>query len=359
MAFNLPSEEAPITCRSAEPHDDNVQDPVSHYFNCIEICERKNFFNVENEIWKKAKESEGDDSGAEERVRKTMSRTAACIEAEYHRTDILRKAIEDESTRASERSENIRVLNKKKTNLVQVVKESLKEWRASADYKSGIKKIQEWPGRSKKRGQPVDNASEAATLPINGNRCTEKSEAAKPAETRQRISPERMAVRRQMSDYAGIKGSNHNSSGQQETSSRVSRKLETIEIPEYCVERDVNAHIIQYRIPGAPDNGEKYDKDGESTTLEDNGPSDTSRSRHSRSDVPSISESGRMDLVPVEEDKESDWRFKKAFPDQRIPMTYLLQDSAEHPEDSNILSKNRNTDRVRHIHIPSNNMQVG
>jgi hypothetical protein len=44
---------ATTSCLSAEPHDDAIRDPQTHYFGCIEIRDRERFLDPENVIWKK------------------------------------------------------------------------------------------------------------------------------------------------------------------------------------------------------------------------------------------------------------------------------------------------------------------
>ena len=47
------ADHAPIhTCLSAEPHNDNIRDVVTHYLGCIEIGDRARFFGFDQPHWK-------------------------------------------------------------------------------------------------------------------------------------------------------------------------------------------------------------------------------------------------------------------------------------------------------------------
>lgn len=309
-------DDVPTTCRSTEPHDDNIADLVSHYFGCIEICQRKHFFNLGNDIWKskmKRVEEElrnnpprgfhGDFSGeAKNRIEQEMGKTAVNIEAQYTRTEIVVRAISREQAEATKNG---------KLNLVRIVNDSRKAWLASPGCRAGIQKVRAWRRAHNK------TTGDGETTPETS------------------IPPERREVRRKKKEYESRLNSMANGPSGAETSSPV----ESPSIPDYCVERDVNAHIIQYRTPSRSSVSEPSALDAD----------EHSSSRNTRIPVHAV-----PNLEPVQEDG----RFKGSFPDHRIAISSLFQ--SDKASTGSILSTTRDSDRVQvcHIHLPSNNMQV-
>ncbi|KAH8880577.1 hypothetical protein GQ53DRAFT_848819 [Thozetella sp. PMI_491] len=50
LSIPIESRAAP-TCLNPDPHNENIQDPILHYFGCIKISERENFFDSSNPLW--------------------------------------------------------------------------------------------------------------------------------------------------------------------------------------------------------------------------------------------------------------------------------------------------------------------
>lgn len=318
MAVPVLSDDVPtMTCLSTEPHDERITDLVSHYFGCIEIWERKHFFNPDNGIWKsilKRIENElaqdetfhGDPfEGAKNRINKEMGKAAIDIEAHYTQTEIIVKEISEERSTDA--------IKGRKPNLVAIVEESHNAWRNSIHYKAGIKAIRDWREKNIKKPEESTGDEEhisGADIPL-----------------------ERRRVRRRKKAYPDEPGIDP-------TAVVLSREeiSSPIEIPQYCVDRDVKAHVIQYRpasnTSGASGRGVFISADAGASSRA----------------VPN--------LEPVEEDPP---RFKGSFPDHRIAISSLLQ-GGQDPR-SNILSRpeareSEESGIVRHIHFPSNNMQV-
>lgn len=319
------------SCLSTDQHDDNVTDLVSHYFGCIEIRQRKDFFNPNNAIWKSQMEIvkkklqdevfQGDHSvevEAKKRVDEEMGKTAVEIEARYVRTEIIVNAISKEWKDATEATRN------KKPNLVTTVQESHDAWHASKDYRTGIIKVKEWR-QGKLMDVETDEEESISEVPLS-------------------YPPERLRVRLKKKEYTN-KPPRSDSTSRAGISSADGIPSVT---QEYCVDRDVNAHIIQYeKLP--PPSAESRRPSG---TDEPNCPN-TDREFSSLA-VPS--------LKPVPFEKDIRLKGEK-FPDHRIAISSLFQSQVQNPG-SGILQafrlplEGQKSDRVRYIHIPSNNMQV-
>ncbi len=312
-------EHAPPTCRSALRHGpEAIRDHVKHYFACIEISKRAAFFDADDPIWKYELErevkaahalmpgvpitNESVQSRAMKRVKAMKGSLAVAIENEYERTKLLRKALmdaPDPPTRQNTVYQNILeggMLSR--GHLVKCLEESCGEWKASSKYQEGIKLVRDWKkgsGGVPKSSPPDETATRAP------------SPAAPEAEP---LDAELDRIRQVITECTGRPPPADQG------------------VPDYAVERDVNAYLIQYTR--SPDMAT-------STT-------DTLDSRY---------------LMPTDE-QLADGRFKGHFPGQRLSIKALLGDF-EHSAGS-VLSKSQCEDtdptRIRYFHLPSNNMQV-
>lgn len=210
---------SPITCPSAEPHeppDYEIRDHVLHYFDCIEICDRRKFFDNDSPLWKQEKQSiikelrdhpdfgNRDEKSIEEeadiRAADKRGSVAIAIEAQYVRTDTLLKAM---------------IADDQRTNLVRFVKESRGEWTSSDEYKRGIVKVGTWRTNHGK-------LATTASPPKPQDDITEED-----------IPEERVTVRA-IKERQELK-STWNSAWDEKTA-------------KYSVLRDVNAYVIQYDL---------------------------------------------------------------------------------------------------------------
>jgi len=331
-----------ITCLSALPHDpDADRDSLfQHFLGCLEFSERAEFLNEGNKFWtqqikdevsklrltKPAADEQALQREANDSVKKTIQALAVSIEAQYKRTEVLRRALAKEVP--LEQPDNPRGQlggqtvdpNKsavpKSRSLVDYVNESRKRWRASGEYVSGIEMVQEW--KSKAAG-----AKNAEAKPTG--MALEKSETKESG---------RDQVQQKVKDVRG----------------RVNE-----EIADYDLQRDVNAYLIQYTRRAKP-------------TME-------TANAQQNVDPPSLDpKMQELPVVPVEESLK-DPRFKGKFPDQRLSVDLLLKSAnakgSEYDEfklsghseaEWKILSKSncdgKDPARMRYLHIPANNMEV-
>jgi hypothetical protein len=115
-------EAKPVTCLSAEPHDGNVSDALTHYMGCIDVSARSIYFS------QRASKSE--------RVK---------IQSEFRRIDHLREAL-------------LHTSDKKDRALLETVGTNLDEWRS--DRREGIKRVRAW---SQRRDVPWHDPESAGT----------------------------------------------------------------------------------------------------------------------------------------------------------------------------------------------------
>ncbi|KAK3291576.1 uncharacterized protein B0H64DRAFT_366930 [Chaetomium fimeti] len=158
----LDEEPDSVTCLSTAYHGpEAVRDLLQHYTGCIEISERVGFLNKNHEFWKKAKDelshleakeqppqNDSDalaalDAQVTEKIENSIKSLAVSIEAQYKRTDVLRKALAKEPTSPGSCS------------LVQHVNDSREAWQACKEFKDGIGKVKKWR-RDKQPMHPGD-----------------------------------------------------------------------------------------------------------------------------------------------------------------------------------------------------------
>ncbi|KAI0433174.1 hypothetical protein F5Y09DRAFT_352192 [Xylaria sp. FL1042] len=120
------------TCLSAEPHENDIRDPLLHYLGCIEIYKREEFLNGKTEIWQKelmhqAKLKKIED--AKKTVENMKKSWQSTIENEMRRILFLRYTLSNDE-------------HDKK--LVSEVVESYKVWKESEKFTKNIDKVKEW-----------------------------------------------------------------------------------------------------------------------------------------------------------------------------------------------------------------------
>ncbi|KAJ0367756.1 hypothetical protein COL154_002977 [Colletotrichum chrysophilum] len=373
------------TCLSAEPHGPEViRDILAHYFGCIEIHERPNFLSrsgnksywdkeVQLEIQKLNQQDGNDETKqdfrdrAEENVKKKIRSHAISIEAQYKRTDTLRRALEGVKCpheRDGGHSEDC--------NLVKCLAASFDKWRGDKTTKKGIRDIREW---KRTNNRPTDT-----------------------------FTPDPRTVDLGRCEVLDLIGSNENTG---ESSDDEAKK--------YDLERDINGYIMEWDICNPERKGTEGNDPGQlsasasfnrpspglrrqstpaisRTTTEQltediqpqrefdqreefrrpslGVPKDSYMSHASKSFYKSLSADERY-LKPT--DRKDDYRFKGKFPDQRLSLRFLLGKNFGKPEsngpeeadegeesgdESIVLNKNGHPDRVRYIHIPHNNMAM-
>lgn len=325
------------TCLSAQLHDpEDIRDPVLHYFGCIEISERKDYFDIEKDIWQYEQEIEmekielfhpdfkGDRrSAAETRVRKKIGSLAVAVEAQYKRIDILRRAIKADASRPIDNKLGLSDAKKlPPLNLVDCVAKSHQDWKRSAVFKDGIKKVRAW---RRDHGKPVDEP--------------EPLQSTQPTKAEPDIPAERRAIRNIVLQHQKL------------PETWFDEPDHLLVDQDYSLERDVNAYVVQFKRTSPED--EEIELPSQSNA----GPS--ARPQLSReASLASTKTGSSSHYLKPEDEPPKDWRFKGQFPDQRVAMKYLLAkgDEAENPDV--ILWGERNPDRLRYFHVPCNNMEV-
>lgn len=399
------------TCLSAEPHGPaegshgTIRDHAAHYFGCIEIADRVNYLSREKnwELWdheiqieaerlqqRKPTTSEEERlKTATEKVEARIKSLAVSIEAQYKRTDILRKALSEvKCPHCKDQPRNKHAEDQANKHppcdLVNLVSHSHEEWKNSNSYKKGIEIIRDWKRRKTSSAQSSDVEDEHLTnspsLSSNGRR---------------RMVPEREEARKIIRD------------GHADVDYAFGEDEDT---PSYELERDMNGYLIQWKILRPGESRKKLDPTTPINisptsinppqlpslppsplqalrTRPARAPSEatvqfeaTDHKQKRRPTGPSRMRSGTTQstsyfepyteqekyLEPLSEDID-DYRFKGKFPDQRLTLQNLLYPAPERPESRDvILSRDRpnkdgspnKDERVRYFHIPHNNMQV-
>ncbi|KAK2055771.1 hypothetical protein LY76DRAFT_661308 [Colletotrichum caudatum] len=305
-------------CVSEEPHGPTADSPgtiadfTAHYFGCIKISERADFFDRKKnyQLWNheygtqfakldqqnKDMPDERCHEIAELKVDEKIKGLARKIESQYKRTDILRKALSGikcsicrEKSKRGEAHSTTSSPEGPSCDLVSLAHHSHNEWKGSEEYRNGIDIIRRW--RQSTRNSNNDSDHTASD------------------------SKDMAAGRKQVRNIT----KNHH------TDTFVDYAFKVDENTRYELERDTNGYIIQWEVvrPQAPQHSgpERY-------------------------------------LKPVSEGA-ADLRFKGLFPDQRTSLKNLL---AYNPEKKSDVILNRERDakepRVRYIHIPHNNMKT-
>ncbi|EAA34321.3 hypothetical protein GE21DRAFT_3572 [Neurospora crassa] len=365
-------EDEPTSCLSTEPHDTTVEDAVQHYFGCIQIRDRAEFLKCSHPHWEHERKvqygkfyaeltktmekfpvTHGNDkwenhlktaqeklktaghavpngepltiesvseARANEWLEKRMGSVAIAIEAQYKRIQILRTVLSKTPASQSRLFSDQQPKVEDMDSVVKQLGDSRDEWKRSDRFKEGIKWVRQWRTEMKDGSEDDDN---------NGS-----------------DEPGREEVKELAKKQRTKKNTQSENGGQSnQNSSNIMAEDNEKDCTEYHLERDVNAYLIQFST--------EHDTDRPSQDPE-------------------------SFLTPIDEPL-TDGRFKGTFPDQRISMSFLLDNgvtcepkTTDNPElsthdpggDWNILSRNRCTSesgsgppkRIRYFHIPSNNM---
>ncbi|KAK1773784.1 hypothetical protein QBC45DRAFT_455261 [Copromyces sp. CBS 386.78] len=305
--------EEPKTCLSAEPHEHSVDDAVQHYFGCIEICQRPNFFDPKtNNVWINEREVERKKlalamSGAQQdpsaddlttklemKMKERMISVAIAIEAQYKRAEVLRRAIMKAPISSGQPA------------LLSNVEQSRRKWLGSQKFKEGVQAVRTWRKGSQGGRKTTDPVPEG--------------EYTVPDSSRAEIG------RLEVQSFIKKHRTNANSASDHGELN-------------YSIERDVHAYLMQFDV-----------QEAEPTALPGSDPSTTAKHF----------------LKPVD-DKRTGVQVKGTFPDQRISMSRLLNDGknlateCDPMGDWNVLRRDKTNDpkvpnRIQYLHIPSNNM---
>ncbi|KAF3811907.1 hypothetical protein GCG54_00003656 [Colletotrichum gloeosporioides] len=371
------------TCLSAEPHGPEViRDILAHYFGCIEIHERPNFLSrsgnksywdkeVQLEI-QKLNQQDGNDERkqdfrdrAEENVKKKIRSHAISIEAQYKRTDTLRRALEGVKCpheRDGGHSEDC--------NLVKCLAASFDKWRGDKTTKKGIRDIREW---KRTNNRPTDTFTPDPRT-VDLGRCEVLDLIGSSENTGESSDDEakKYDLERDINGYImewdicnpERKGTEGNDSGQLSASASFNRPspgLRRQSTP--AISRTTTEQLTEDIQPQR-----EFDQREEFRRPSLGVPKDSYMSHASKSFYKSLSADERY-LKPT--DRKDDYRFKGKFPDQRLSLRFLLGKNFGKPEsngpeeadegeesgdESIVLNKNGHPDRVRYIHIPHNNM---
>ncbi|KAI0813899.1 hypothetical protein GGR55DRAFT_701684 [Xylaria sp. FL0064] len=120
------------SCLSAEPHENDIRDPLLHYLGCIEIYKREEFLNGNTDIWQKElkhQEKLLKYDAAKKTVDNMKNSWQTTIEKEMRRILFLRHTLSDDEH---------------DKELVHDVEESYEKWKVSIQYKENIGKVREW-----------------------------------------------------------------------------------------------------------------------------------------------------------------------------------------------------------------------
>ncbi|KAI0427549.1 hypothetical protein F5Y09DRAFT_28291 [Xylaria sp. FL1042] len=128
------------SCLSTHPHDDNITDPILHYFGCLEAWQRDSFLNAACPYWTREVEKLKD-SGLryDEAVARVITKRVMCREdcsKELRRVSLVLAALAKDDNQS---------------RLVRSLASSREQWRCSQQYKSGIELVRKWRAR---RGIP-------------------------------------------------------------------------------------------------------------------------------------------------------------------------------------------------------------
>ncbi|KAH6651973.1 hypothetical protein BKA67DRAFT_660747 [Truncatella angustata] len=135
-------DENPTTCLSSDPHDDHIKDHLIHFLGCLEVSERYGFLNNDDTVlWKKELKHQHKILGggvekpemleeAKIQTKRIRERWKSDCQSELRRIDFLRQKLEEDIGGDS--------------HLVKEVEKSGKTWRASTEFKDGIKNVRAW-----------------------------------------------------------------------------------------------------------------------------------------------------------------------------------------------------------------------
>ncbi|KAI1778572.1 hypothetical protein F4818DRAFT_456368 [Hypoxylon cercidicola] len=136
-----------MTCLSADDHGHAVKDVLLHYLGCVEIRDRKNFFDDSYPLWNSIVEEEIRRGSSREQVVKTLATKKKewkrDCDSEFRRITFLRKTLK---------------ADRHDRHLVDRLVESSTAWRNSSEYKTNIPLIKNW--RRENDGADFDEPDE-------------------------------------------------------------------------------------------------------------------------------------------------------------------------------------------------------
>ncbi|TRX96420.1 hypothetical protein FHL15_002692 [Xylaria flabelliformis] len=138
------------SCMSIDPHDDNITDPVLHYFGCLEASERASFFDAESSYWA---------GEIQRQINAGLPHSEAETKTEKKR-EIWKKECFNELRRIS-LILNALAKDNRKSHILRNVEASRNAWRSSKEYQSGIQHVRDW-----RAGRGMRNGVAIAPVPI-------------------------------------------------------------------------------------------------------------------------------------------------------------------------------------------------
>ena len=307
--------EEPNTCLSAEPHEQAVDDAVQHYFGCIEVCQRPNFFDSQtNHVWINEREvarkklvlamsgAQQDPSAddletkLEMEMKERMVSVAIAIEGRYKRAEVLRRAIMKAQISSGQPA------------LLSNVEQSRYKWLSSRTFKDGIQAVRVWRKSSQGGRKTTDPVPKGEyTVPDSSRTEIGRSEV-------------QSFIKKHRTNVNSARGAGES---------------------EYSIEHDVHAYLMQFDV-----------QEAKPTALP--GSDQSTTAKH---------------FLKPADDERTGIQVKGTFPDQRISMSRLLNDGKDLGTECdpmghwNVLRRDINSDppapnRIRYLHIPSNNMAV-
>ncbi|KAJ8124695.1 hypothetical protein O1611_g8945 [Lasiodiplodia mahajangana] len=121
------------SCLSGDPHDDNIADPILHYFGCLEASERGSFFDRASPFWTreigKLTICGISRSEAEAKVYEKLETWQNACSSEIHRLSLIYSALAKDI---------------QQSHLLAHLASSRDTWRSSSEYKSNIQHVRNW-----------------------------------------------------------------------------------------------------------------------------------------------------------------------------------------------------------------------
>ncbi|KAI1358687.1 hypothetical protein F5Y08DRAFT_321254 [Xylaria arbuscula] len=121
------------SCLSADPHDDNVKDPVLHYFGCLEAWQRETFFNATSQYWvsevEKLESIGASRSEAEAKVEAQRESCQKRCAEELHRVSLILNSFARDD---------------KQAYLLKDIASSRTYWQSTMNYKYGVERLRKW-----------------------------------------------------------------------------------------------------------------------------------------------------------------------------------------------------------------------
>ncbi len=368
------------TCLSAEPHHPReISDKLIHYFGCIEIAERRKFFDATNVIWRWEWRNE---------VMKTikLSRNAdlkgrdaeVAIKNLFHEKNPIWKwelgyeKIKELVNEASSvwkwewRNQEMKTIklahkanieqNKAEAAIEELFNNPTDQATATDRVNKTIEELVVGIEIQNKRTVMLKHAiQEKANHLVECLHASLHTWKADPSLRKRIEKVQKWKSKKQKSGFRSFSGKEKDEKekdqGKQE--GWVRRAEREPEYEDYSLLKDTNAYVIQYRRSGNSDAHSGHERQPIAQH-----PSTMSNSQGKSEQY----------FEPVSEESD-DWRFKGSFPHQTVALHTLLDQHSkrrckneERPSDptDSILSKSRDApgDRIRYFHIPSNNMEV-